>query len=213
MNRVARGLILPCVTFLFQFQSTIPPNFPTTPASQDPVLIKPNRTARATVMMNPQLLTGLGAVLSIFFSAVGTSLASIPAGLFLVKSQNGIAPFAPIVIAGVLAIYGTILAIILCGKMNNMDLSEVDGCRHFTAGLAVGLACLASGYGMAEFLKKNLVGTKEDQQSSDIPEHEQELLVRTRSGPTKPTIKFLMVLVFLEAIGLYGLIVGLFLAS
>jgi F0F1-type ATP synthase membrane subunit c/vacuolar-type H+-ATPase subunit K len=181
-------------------------------------------------MANPQLMTGLGAALSIFLSASGASLASIPASAYAVHpkaTRNVFFAFAPIVISGVLAIYGAIIAVILAHQMSSTNsssstatvMSETDGYRHFASGLTVGLGCLASGMGLAGFLKANLT-TADTCPSTTDHRHEREPLmsdaavVPSRMGgtPMIPTIRFLMVLTFLEAIGLYSLIVALFLA-
>mmetsp|Transcript_9352 Transcript_9352/g.15542 ORF Transcript_9352/g.15542 Transcript_9352/m.15542 type:complete len:164 (-) Transcript_9352:168-659(-) len=163
-------------------------------------------------MADPKLMTGLGAVLSVFLASAGASIGSVPAGSYALRSKGGvIRSFCPIVIAGVLAIYGTIMAVILSGKINH-DLDTAAGYKNFTAGLATGLACLASGHGLGSFVSSNLSG-------ENIPTPavgQQEPLLENsppRSSPPVPTVKFLMVLVFLEAIGLYGLIVGLLLAN
>jgi len=162
-------------------------------------------------------MTGLGAAVSVFFSALGSSIASAPAGIYAISSSSGIKAFCPIVISGVLAIYGIIVAVILCGKLSNNEVhDETDGYRHFSAGLAVGLACLASGCGLARFLEANL------RISAPVPRGESDerfLLGNTTSvqtrviGPAEINIKFIMVLCFIEAIGLYGLIVGLLLSN
>lgn len=163
-------------------------------------------------MADPNLMTGLGAAFSIFFASIGASVASVPAGSFLLRSNCGFKSFAPIMIAGVLAIYGMIMAVILVGKMNTTEsLNTQDGYRYFTAGLSVGFACLASGFGLSGFVGSNLEG---EEQSCSPPDESQEGLLRTRrtSAPIA-SLKFLSVCVFLEAIGLYGLIVGLIIAG
>lgn len=94
-------------------------------------------------------LTALGAAIAIFLSSAGASLGSIPAGVFALRANRtwGWKSFIPIVIAGVLAIYGLIIAVILCG---NVD--QTEGYKHLCAGLAVGSACLASGLGIGKFI-------------------------------------------------------------
>lgn len=174
-------------------------------------------------------MTGLGAALSVFFSAVGSSVASVPAGNFLLRSKSGTS-FAPIAIAGVLAIYGTIMAVVLCGKLND-SITAADGYRNFAAGLAVGFACLASGFGLSSFMRSNL---QADRSCVERPflemeiDHESQvdgyanLLVKNQEAKHQErrgceqqgrNLKFLSVLVFLEAIGLYGLVVGLIIAN
>lgn len=203
-------------------------------------------------MADPKLMSGLGAVLAMFLSALGASWASIPAGNFAVHSIHGhdtnqgftscIMSFGPIVISGVLAIYGTIVAALLVydssssstssgGGGGDNAMTEADGYRHLTAGLVVGLACLASGFGLHGFLQSNLatsVTTKDGGGGNTAVAHEEQLhepLLESRNSgattqtrtrvttiTTVPNIKFLMVLVFLEAIGLYGLVVAIYMA-
>lgn len=172
-------------------------------------------------------MTGLGAALSIFLSASGASVASIPASAYAVHpkaTRNVFFAFAPIVISGVLAIYGAIIAVILAHQMSSSsssnsstttsDMSETDGYRHFASGLTVGLGCLASGMGLAGFLRANLTTETDTTLASAIHDEREPLMSTSRMGgsPMIPTIRFLMVLTFLEAIGLYSLIVALFLA-
>ena len=174
-------------------------------------------------MANPDLMTGLGAALSIFLSSAGSAVASVPAGVFALRSGGsggGIMAFLPIVIAGVLAIYGIIIAVILCGQDG---ISETDGYRNLSAGLAVGLACLTSGCGMALFLDKHMAQPPSTATSmttsgrTNRRGEQQEPLISSAPLPQQVVLEttwgLLMVMVFLEAIGLYGLIVALFLSS
>ena len=93
-------------------------------------------------------IIGLGAAAAIFFSALGSALCSSQGGIFATKSSAaGYWSYAPIVINGVLAIYGTIIAVLIQGHMNNDSLALEDGYRLLCSGLIVGLGCLASGIG------------------------------------------------------------------
>jgi V-type H+-transporting ATPase 16kDa proteolipid subunit len=200
-------------------------------------------------MVHPNLLSGLGAVLSIFLSSVGASWASVPAGLWAIhnasshhkKEGDGTTngskkcmfrscffSFAPIIIAGVLAIYGTIVAVLITSKTSSSNsddesiMAMTAGYRSLTAGLVVGLACLASGGGMAHFLGQ--VQQAHGYVSSSCTNHmdpqipEQQPLLASRHEGSDSTnsicnVRFLMVIVFLEAIALYGLIVALLILS
>uniref|UniRef100_A0A7S4HST0 V-type proton ATPase proteolipid subunit n=1 Tax=Odontella aurita TaxID=265563 RepID=A0A7S4HST0_9STRA len=171
-------------------------------------------------MANPQLMTGIGAAASIFLSAAGSAWASVPSGMFALRNSGiGIKAFFPIVISGVLAIYGTIVSALLCSRLKGddgekADVTTEDGYRHLTAGLAVGLACLASGAGMAKFLTAHSIATSPPRRG-ERDEIEEPLLAL--NAPMGQLVgggnfwTFTCVLVFLEAIGLYGLIVALFL--
>lgn len=74
--------------------------------------------------------------------------------MFVTRHQDLFA-MIPVIQAGVLAVYGIIIGYLLTRKINaDVELSVVDGYEYLSAGLSVGLACLASGFGMALYLKK-----------------------------------------------------------
>jgi ATP synthase proteolipid subunit len=180
-------------------------------------------------MADPQLLTAMGAVCAIFFSCAGAASASSLAGIYVIHTK-GWRSMVPIVIAGVLGIYGTIVAVILAGKLQQGDaLTTAHGYHNLGAGLAVGLTCLASGQGMSSFLAMCVYGQFGDGGTKlggagDFGNGESEALLlepgppqtlrrRRLTEPAPVTMKFMMVLTFLEALGLYGLIAGLLLAG
>mmetsp|Transcript_979 Transcript_979/g.1231 ORF Transcript_979/g.1231 Transcript_979/m.1231 type:complete len:175 (+) Transcript_979:200-724(+) len=173
-------------------------------------------------MANAELMTGLGAAFSVFLSCLGSAYATVYAGVFALRSSNGLLGFTPVVIAGVLAIYGIIIAVILSGKLNDdkNPLTEADGYKHLSAGLSVGFACLASGLGIGKFLQTLFVidltqksatpsssATVAGSDSADQP------LLDSAPKRTSHIGQVLTVLVFIEAIGLYGLIVALILSA
>jgi V-type H+-transporting ATPase proteolipid subunit len=162
--------------------------------------------------IDPELLTGLGAALAVFLSSTGAAIASSHSGIFAMRS-NSFKDFVPIVISGVLAIYGIIVGVLLCGKFNG-EMNAVDGYRNVSAGLSVGLACWASGYGMASFIRQCNEGKAASTRPTGSGER-QPLLNGSGVGEVAVAhpsfVKLVFVMVFLEAIGLYGLIVALFL--
>ena len=127
--------------------------------------------------------------------------------------SSGLLSFVPIVQSGVLAIYGIVISVLLSSKMQQED--SAAGYRNFSAGLSVGLACLASGLGMAGFIEDSIVAQQQQASTAHgADEGLHEPLVRDNSPRfvlEKPSPRFIMCLIFLEAIGLYGLIVALFL--
>ena len=162
--------------------------------------------------VDPELLTGLGAAISIFLSSTGAAVSSAHAGVFAMRGSS-MKDFLPIVIAGVLAIYGIIVGVLLVGKFNS-EITTAQGYRNLSAGLSVGLACWASGYGMSLFIKDLNEGGKPKARTG-YGGGENEPLLRNGNGEipvSHPSfVKLFMCLTFLEAIGLYGLIVALFL--
>ena len=162
--------------------------------------------------LEPQLLSGLGAASAIFLTATGSAIASAEGGIFALHNKTWKA-FIPIVQAGVLAIYGIMISILLVGKMDSStDLSPSEGYRHLSAGLSVGFACCASGYGMAKFLKHcNSGGTPTVKNAPNSNTEQTQPLIESTQPSKVDYTRLIMVLIFMESIGLYGLIAALFL--
>merc|ERR1711879_589322 len=87
----------------------------------------------------------------------------------------------PVVMAGVLGIYGLITAVIINGKMESAKYSAYSGYAHLGAGLTVGIVGDAG--------------------------------VRANAQQPRLFVGMILILIFAEALGLYGLIVGLVVAS
>merc|ERR1719382_1714684 len=98
----------------------------------------------------------------------------------------------PVVMAGVLGIYGLITSVIINGKISNGSYSSYFGYAHFSAGVTVGMSSLAAG------LAIGVVG---------------DAGVRANAQQPKLFVGLILILIFAEALGLYGLIVGLVVAS
>lgn len=154
---------------------------------------------------DPILLAGLGAALAIFLCGLGAAYATSHASIFAVR-HNDLMAMVPVVQAGVLAVYGIIVAYKIQSKITD-EISTADGYKFFSSGLTVGLACLASGYGMGEFLKQ-CNATEYYFVRKGKAEPKQETASKKFSFTT-----FVLCLIYLEAIGLYGLIVALFLVG
>merc|ERR1712178_569049 len=99
----------------------------------------------------------------------------------------------PVVMAGVLGIYGLITSVIINGHITPISkYSAYSGYAHLAAGLVVGLSALAAG------LAIGVVG---------------DAGVRANARQPKLFVGMILILIFAEALGLYGLIVGLVVAS
>jgi len=116
------------------------------------------RTTSTAFFDNPHLLTAIGIGLSIGLSALGSAIGSAHGAIYLLKAPSvRVLTFVPLMAAGVLAIYGLIIGVILCGldsHKGDHEITTVDGTKNLGAGAAVGLSCLASGLGMAMFIGK-----------------------------------------------------------
>merc|ERR1719359_2566853 len=99
----------------------------------------------------------------------------------------------PVVMAGVLGIYGLITAVIINGKIDPAaQYSAYSGYAHLGAELTVGMSSLAAG------LAIGIVG---------------DAGVRANAQQPRLFVGMILILIFAEALGLYGLIVGLVVAS
>jgi len=100
----------------------------------------------------------------------------------------------PVVMAGVLGIYGLITAVIINGKLTQSpgSYSSFSAFAHLAAGLTVGMSSLAAG------LAIGIVG---------------DAGVRANAQQPRLYVGMILILIFAEALGLYGLIVGLVVAS
>lgn len=103
----------------------------------------------------------------------------------------------PVVMAGVLGIYGLIVAVILQGTITKPDsgeskFSSFSGYAFLSAGLCCGLSGLAAGMAIG------VVG---------------DAGVRAVGQQEKLFVGMILILIFAEALGLYGLIVALILSQ
>merc|ERR1712072_517284 len=101
----------------------------------------------------------------------------------------------PVVMAGVLGIYGLIVAVLLASGIkadNAYSYSSYSGFSALSAGLCCGLAGLATGIAIG------IVG---------------DAGVRANARQPKLFVGIILILIFAEALGLYGLIVALILQS
>ena len=98
----------------------------------------------------------------------------------------------PVVMAGILGIYGLIVAVILSATAAKSSLTMAKGYQLFAAGLSCGLSGLGAGMAIG------IVG---------------DAAVRAVGQQDKLYVGMILILIFAEALGLYGLIVALVLAT
>src|SRR3990167_80966 len=98
---------------------------------------------------------------------------------------SGIIPFIPIIIAGVLAIYGLIYSVIVLQAVTSNDYNTSRGYAQFVGGLVLGFTCLASGIAVGIVGKNGLHAISEN-----------------KSSP----FRLVLNLIYYEALGVYGLI-------
>ena len=98
----------------------------------------------------------------------------------------------PVIMAGILGIYGLIVSVILKTKISGNNYDYYDGFKHLSAGLCVGLCSLGAGVAIG------IAG---------------DAGVRSLGKQDRIFVGMMLILIFAEALGLYGLIISLILAS
>merc|ERR1719209_1354285 len=91
----------------------------------------------------------------------------------------------PVVMAGIIAIYGLVVSVIIGVNIKGPEATENKGFLHLGAGLAVGLSGLAAGYAIG------VVG---------------DAGVRGTAQQPRLFVGMILILIFAEVLGLYGLI-------
>jgi len=138
----------------------------------------------------------MGATAAMAFSALGAAYGTAKSGtgiaaMSVMRPELIMKSIIPVVMAGILAIYGLVVAALIA---NSID-SEYDLFRsfcHLGAGLSVGLSGLASGFAIG------VVG---------------DAGVRGTAQQPRLFVGMILILIFAEVLGLYGLIVALILAT
>merc|ERR1712060_276012 len=122
------------------------------------------------------------------------------------KSGTGIAAMAvmrpeaimksiiPVVMAGIIGLFGVVVAVLIAGQLApagvGSDYTLYKGFVHLGAGLSVGLSGLAAGYTIG------IVG---------------DAGVRGTAQKPRLFVGMILILIFAEVLGLYGLIVAIYL--
>ena len=131
-------------------------------------------------------LSNLGAAYGMAKSGAGV------AGMGQRKPNLIIKSLLPVVMASILGIYGLIVSVVILKKIDLANYNMIQGYKHFGAGLCCGFSSLAAGYAIG------LVG---------------DAGVRAYAQQEKLFIGLVLVLIFAEAIGLFGMIVAIMVVS
>lgn len=129
-----------------------------------------------------------------FGAAYGTAKSGIGIGSMSVTRPNLVyKSLISVVMAGILGIYGLIVSVILVGKVSmQQPYGPYQGFRMLGSGLCCGLSALASGIAIG------VVG-----------EHS----VRANAINEEFYVGMILILIFAEAIGLFGLIIAIILSQ
>ncbi|KAF8471798.1 vacuolar ATP synthase 16 kDa proteolipid subunit 2 [Kalaharituber pfeilii] len=130
------------------------------------------------------------------FSSIGAAYGTAKAGIAIA----GVGTFKPelimkslisVIMAGIIAVYGLVIAVLIAGDMDpTKTYALFSGIMHLAAGLSVGLAGTTAGYAIG------LVGNAG---------------VRAFLQQQKVFVGTVLILIFAEVLGLYGLIIALIL--
>ncbi|KZV70204.1 V-type ATPase [Peniophora sp. CONT] len=129
-------------------------------------------------------------ILSTVGAAYGTAKSGIGiAGLGTFRPDLIMKSLIPVVMSGIIAVYGLVVSVLIAGNLDpTNDYTLYAGAMHLGAGLACGITGLAAGYAIG------IVG---------------DSCVRAYVTESKVFVSMVLILIFAEVLGLYGLIVAL----
>ena len=143
----------------------------------------------------------IGIASALVFANLGASYGTAKSGVGIasmgvLKPELIFKSIVPIIMAGILGIYGLIVSIILFSKISNgvnqKNYTFAQGYQHLSSGLCCGLSSLAAG------LAIGIVG---------------DAGVRANAQQEAIFVGMILILIFAEAIGLYGLIIAIVLSQ
>ncbi|CAK77791.1 unnamed protein product (macronuclear) [Paramecium tetraurelia] len=141
----------------------------------------------------------IGVASAVVFANLGSSYGATKSGVGIcsmgvLKPDLIMKSVIPVVMAGILGIYGMIVGVILQGKVSSITAQSASkqGYAYLSAGLCCGLSSLAAG------LSIGIVG---------------DAGVRANAQQDRIFVGMILILIFAEALALYGLIVSLILSQ
>jgi len=139
----------------------------------------------------------MGATAAIVFSALGAAYGTAKSGtgiaaMSVMRPELIMKSMIPVVMAGIVAIYGLVVAALISNNISATGYTLFTSFVHLGAGLSVGLSGLAAGYAIG------IVG---------------DAGVRGTAQQPRLFVGMILILIFAEVLGLYGLIVALILST
>mmetsp|Transcript_6284 Transcript_6284/g.10368 ORF Transcript_6284/g.10368 Transcript_6284/m.10368 type:complete len:159 (+) Transcript_6284:88-564(+) len=140
----------------------------------------------------------IGVASAIVFSNMGAAYGTAKSGVGIssmgvMNPQLVMRNMIPVVMAGVLGIYGLIISVILTGSITyTSSYTDFKAYAHLASGLSVGLSALGAGMAIG------IVG---------------DAGVRANGQQPRLFVGMILILIFAEALGLYGLIVAIVLSQ
>jgi len=138
----------------------------------------------------------MGATSAMVFSALGAAYGTAKSGtgiaaMSVMRPELIMKSIIPVVMAGIIAIYGLVVAVLI-GSSISQEYKLYASYLHLGAGLSVGLSGLAAGFAIG------IVG---------------DAGVRGTAQQPRLFVGMILILIFAEVLGLYGLIVALIMYS
>jgi len=139
----------------------------------------------------------MGATAAMVFSALGAAYGTAKSGtgiaaMSVMRPQLIMKSIIPVVMAGIIAIYGLVVAVLITNGLKASGYKMFKSFCDLGAGLSVGLSGLAAGFAIGIVGDSGVRGTAQ----------QPELFVG-----------MILILIFAEVLGLYGLIVALMLTT
>lgn len=135
----------------------------------------------------------MGVTSALVFANLGASYGTAKSGvgissLGVIDASKVIRALIPVIMAGILPIYGIIVSVLLTVKIRSDKIKWSEGYQYLSAGLTCGLSALASGLA---------IGVTGDAG------------VRAYAQTDGIFVGMIIMLIFAEAIGLYGMIIAI----
>ena len=145
----------------------------------------------------PKFWGYMGIASALCFANIGAAYGTAVSGVGILsmgisKPEAIIKSVIPVIMAGILGIYGLIVGVILNQNMTKSGYTYYLGWRHLASGLCCGLSSLGAGVAIG------IAG---------------DAGVRALGQQDKIFVGMMLILIFSEALGLYGLIVSLILSG
>lgn len=139
----------------------------------------------------------MGATAAMVFSALGAAYGTAKSGtgiaaMSVMRPELIMKSIIPVVMAGIIAIYGLVVAVLIGTSMKPDTYTLFKSFLDLGAGLSVGLSGLAAGFAIG------IVGDSG---------------VRGTAQQPRLFVGMILILIFAEVLGLYGLIVALILTT
>uniref|UniRef100_A0A0B7AKH7 V-type proton ATPase proteolipid subunit n=1 Tax=Arion vulgaris TaxID=1028688 RepID=A0A0B7AKH7_9EUPU len=138
----------------------------------------------------------MGVTSAISFCALGAAYGTAKSGtgisaMAVMKPELIMKSVIPVVMAGIIAIYGLVVSVVITQDISAKDYTLYKSFLHLGAGLSVGLSGMAAGFAIG------IVG---------------DAGVRGTAQQPRLFVGMILILIFAEVLGLYGLIVALILS-